>query len=197
MTILNLLGAALTGYLLGSIPTGVLMARLFGWPDPRTHGSGHTGATNVSRAAGLPALILVMTLDLLKGAGAVLLATTVFKEPWAVPLAGVAAAVGHNWPVWTGFKGGMGLAVSAGAVLTQMPLAVAITGAMWLLLRPLIRHSPRTTIASCVTVPLTLILLRAAPPIFALGTGAAAVIALRTLRDWNRVYEKKQPEGAA
>src|SRR5512143_139942 len=114
--ILNAILVAAIAYLLGSIPMGVLLARLFGWDDPRTHGSQHTGAMNVSRRAGKAALVIVLLADFLKGVAAVLIAPLVWGSPAAVPLAGVAAVTGHCWPVWLGFKGGMGLATGMGAV---------------------------------------------------------------------------------
>src|SRR5574341_261033 len=157
---LILILTAIAGYLLGSFPTGVIAARIFGWPDPRSHGSGHTGGLNAYRGGGLPALIVVGLVDFLKGLAA----------------------------VWLGFKGGMGLATAAGAALLQIPLAVLITGLLWLALKLIVKHSPRSTIAACATVPVTLLLLGADAPRFALLTGMAALIILRTMPDWNRVY---------
>lgn|SRR5574341_176571 len=185
---LILILTAIAGYLLGSFPTGVIAARIFGWPDPRSHGSGHTGGLNAYRGGGLPALIVVGLVDFLKGLAAVWLAGQLTDTPWALPLAGIAAVAGHNWPVWLGFKGGMGLATAAGAALLQIPLAVLITGLLWLALKLIVKHSPRSTIAACATVPVTLLLLGADAPRFALLTGMAALIILRTMPDWNRVY---------
>ena len=95
-----LLPAALLGYLIGSIPTGVLLARIFGWPDPREHGSGHTGGLNSLRGGGPAAGVIVMLADIAKGAAAVLLAKAAFPHPYAITVAGIFAVVGHNWPIW-------------------------------------------------------------------------------------------------
>ncbi|HEC22044.1 MAG TPA: glycerol-3-phosphate acyltransferase, partial [Chloroflexi bacterium] len=122
MQALQLLPVVVAGYLLGSIPTGVLLARLFGWPDPRTHGSGHIGGLNSLRGGGLVAGVLVALGDLAKGFAAVWLAEHLSPGPWAIPLGGVAAVIGHNWPVWLGFSGGMGLATAGGAVAERNPL---------------------------------------------------------------------------
>src|SRR5574337_843168 len=116
MDFLSLLPVAVSGYLLGSIPMGVILARVFGWDDPRHYGSGHTGAMNVSRRAGRSALVIVLLADLLKGALAVLLAQFMTIDPWAVTIAGIMAVLGHCWPVWLNFRGGMGLATGMGAV---------------------------------------------------------------------------------
>lgn len=181
--------AAVVGYLVGSIPTGVLLARLFGWPDPRNHGSGHTGALNVSRGAGKGALVIVMVADMLKGLAAVLPAGILSSNPWAITLAGIAAVAGHAWPVWLRFRGGMGLATGFGAVLSRSWPAsliglVALIGIRLLI----IHHTPRASIAAMLTVPPTLWLLGAPPPTFWLGTGCALLIALRHTSDWNRQY---------
>ncbi len=186
---LTLLLAIAAGYLLGSIPMGVLLARWLGWPDPRYHGSGHTGALNVSRGAGLVALFVVGAADVLKGLAAVGLASQLSANPWAVAGAGIAAVAGHNWPVWLGFSGGMGLSASAGALVMHAPLAILITGIVLLAVRLLvIKHSPRAVIASMAAVPPLLILLHVPAPTFWLAVGCAALIALRYTSNWNRVY---------
>jgi len=196
MHILSLMLFAIIGYLLGSIPTGVVLARLFGWPDPREHGSGNTGGMNAYRGGGVVALLLVALGDMAKGIAAVLLAQSLSTDPWAIPVAGIAAVAGHNWPVWLGFKGGMGLATSAAATGTQVILAPLITAAVWLILRPIIKHSPRSTVLAALTVPITLYLLRVDLPVFLLGTGTTLLAATRTLMDWNRAYERETPAPA-
>jgi glycerol-3-phosphate acyltransferase PlsY len=113
----------LIGYVVGSLPIGYLVAQGAGGVDLRRAGSGNVGATNVYRTTGLPTAIAVMVADMAKGAGAVLLAGT---GPAAVA-AGVAAVVGHIYPVWLGFKGGKGVATASGVfgVLSPMPALVA------------------------------------------------------------------------
>src|SRR6266852_6057588 len=94
-------------YILGSIPFGVIFARLFGSADVRKSGSGNIGATNVARVAGPLAGILTLVCDTAKGAAAVFLAARVARESAAwMMLAGLAALVGHYFPVWLKFKGG-------------------------------------------------------------------------------------------
>src|ERR1700739_2500553 len=93
-----------TGYLLGSIPFGLLLAKLFGGGDVRQHGSGNIGATNLSRVAGPLAGILTLLLDTGKGAAAVWLASRVSgQSATTTMLAGLAALAGHCFPVWLGF----------------------------------------------------------------------------------------------
>ena len=123
MSSLQLVAAVALGYLLGAIPSGVLVGRLRG-VDPRDSGSGRTGTTNAIRTMGLRWAVLVAILDVGKGIAAVLLGTLIGPEPWAGPLAGVAAVAGHVRSVFIGFTGGRGVATGAGAMVLLAPLAV-------------------------------------------------------------------------
>ena len=123
---MDLLLTALGAFLLGSIPTGYLVARAKG-VDIRRHGSGNIGATNVFRTLGKPLGILVFFIDALKGFSAVWLANHFGQAcPWTGIVAAVAAIAGHNYTPWLGFKGGKGIATSAGVLLALMPWAVLI-----------------------------------------------------------------------
>ena len=121
-------------YLLGSIPFGYLVVRLAGKGDVREVGSGGTGATNVSRRAGKRAGVLTLVLDAAKGALAVFVArwllTPDFGVSWAVASAGLAAILGHVFPVWLRFRGGKGVATGLGIFLSLAPLAVLCAGAV-------------------------------------------------------------------
>ena len=109
--------AAVIGYLLGSIPSGLLIGRLFFGIDVREYGSRRTGATNVLRTLGPKAAVAAVGMDLAKGAAAVALARWLLPgEPWAHAAAALLAAIGHNWPVFVGFRGGRGVLVSMAAV---------------------------------------------------------------------------------
>ncbi|HKM66019.1 MAG TPA: glycerol-3-phosphate 1-O-acyltransferase PlsY [Candidatus Acidoferrum sp.] len=112
------------GYFLGSIPFGLILAKLFTASDVRKAGSGNIGATNVARVAGPAAGILTLLLDVAKGAAAVWLAAR-FSEHSATPmmLAAAAALLGHCFPVWLNFKGGKGVATALGVFLMLAPLA--------------------------------------------------------------------------
>jgi acyl-phosphate glycerol 3-phosphate acyltransferase len=134
-----LIWAAL-GYLLGSIPFGVLISRAFGLGDLRKVGSGNIGATNVLRTGSKPAAALTLLLDGGKGAVAVLLARTLAAED-AAQLAGLLAFVGHCFPVWLGFKGGKGVATFLGLMLAlAWPVGLACC-ATWLVAAALTRIS--------------------------------------------------------
>src|SRR3977135_3148490 len=120
----TVLGIPAVAYLLGSIPFGLILTKLFGRGDVRKEGSGNIGATNVSRVAGPLAGILTLLLDGAKGAVAVLIAGRYSNNSalWMV-IAGLAVLVGHCFPVWLKFKGGKGVATAAGVYLALCPPA--------------------------------------------------------------------------
>lgn len=132
--VLRMCGAALAGYLLGSIPFGVLAGRFFGSRDPREFGSGKTGATNVLRTMGRGPAAFVVLGDVLKGVAAVLLARLVFfgghtdpnLQATAEAVAGFCAIIGHNYSIFIGFKGGRGVLTGAGAMVVMAPITTII-----------------------------------------------------------------------
>jgi glycerol-3-phosphate acyltransferase PlsY len=121
------------GYLLGSIPSGLIMSRVYRGVDVRDQGSGKTGFTNTLRSLGLGAAIIVLLADIAKGAIPVLVARAVFDDPWAATLTGVAAVIGHTFPVFAGFRGGRGVATAFGGLL-----AIALWPSLWLALAVLV-----------------------------------------------------------
>src|SRR3982750_4081560 len=104
------------GYLLGSIPFGLLLTRLTGGPDIRSIGSGNIGATNVLRTGNKPLAAATLALDLLKGVAALWIADSLWGEAAGL-VAGFGAMLGHAFPVWLGFKGGKGVATGGGVLL--------------------------------------------------------------------------------
>lgn len=127
MSILQAVLAGLIGYTLGAVPTGVLVCRLQG-VDPRFHGSGRTGGTNVWRATGsLPSALATVTGDVVKGMIPVLVARALFPGvPLAQALAGIGAVAGHNWSVYIGFEGGAGTMTNFGALLALSPFTCLV-----------------------------------------------------------------------
>jgi glycerol-3-phosphate acyltransferase PlsY len=121
----ELLVAIAVGYLIGAVPSGVLVGRLRG-VDPRASGSGRTGTTNALRTLGPGAAAVVAILDVAKGAVAVLVGNAIGPEPWAGALAGVGAVAGHVRSIFIGFTGGRGVATGAGAMLVLAPLALLV-----------------------------------------------------------------------
>lgn len=147
-----LIGVAVAGYLLGSIPFGIVMARLFGLGDLRQIGSGNIGATNVLRTGNKPAAFLTLIGDAGKGGAAVLLARALFAED-AAQLAGFAAFLGHCFPVFLGFKGGKGVATWLGTMLAlAFPLGLAAC-ATWLVTALIFRISSLAALVAAALSP--------------------------------------------
>lgn len=117
---------AVLAYLAGSIPFGVLVARLSGGPDPRTIGSGRTGGTNALRALGRKRALVVVLADVAKGAVPVLLARAITGEALAEVVAGIAAVLGSSRSVFVGFRGGRGVGTGVGTMLVIQPIAVVL-----------------------------------------------------------------------
>ncbi|MFH2125460.1 MAG: glycerol-3-phosphate acyltransferase, partial [Pseudomonadota bacterium] len=109
------LALIIAGYLLGAVPFGLLVSRALGGPDPRQGGSGNIGATNVARQAGRAAGVLTLLLDIGKGLGPAVL-TDYWLTPWWAGAVGLAAFVGHCWPVYLSFRGGKGVATFLGVL---------------------------------------------------------------------------------
>lgn len=144
--------AALLGYLLGSIPFGLLLTKLGGAGDIRDIGSGNIGATNVLRTGRKGLAALTLLLDLLKGLAAVLIARQLF--PGYEVFAAVSAFFGHLYPVWLGFKGGKGVATYAGILFgLNWPLGL-IYGAVWIGMLLLTRISSLSGLIAAAVAPL-------------------------------------------
>ncbi len=150
----ELLWAWLLGYLLGSIPFGLLLTRLAGKGDVRNVGSGNIGATNVLRAGGKGLAAATLLLDALKGAAAVLIARQLFG-PGSEMFAATGALLGHLYPVWLRFKGGKGVATLLGILIPLLPIAAIIYAVVWLGLLATIRISSVAGIAAAVSAPIT------------------------------------------
>ncbi|MDD9742134.1 glycerol-3-phosphate 1-O-acyltransferase PlsY [Marinovum sp. SP66] len=151
-TLAGLLLWALIGYLLGSVPFGLVIARLLGLGDLRKIGSGNIGATNVLRTGNRPAALATLILDSFKGAIAVLIARWLAAED-AAQLAGLMAFLGHCFPIWLGFKGGKGVATFLGLLLgLAFPLGLAAC-ATWAAGAALTRISSASALLAAALAP--------------------------------------------
>ena len=113
---------AAIGYFVGAVPSGLIVGRVAKGIDIREYGSGKLGFTNALRTLGIRWGAVVLLADIAKGAVPVVLALVISDEPWVVAVTGLAAAIGHDWPVYAGFHGGRGVATSYGAALAMSPL---------------------------------------------------------------------------
>jgi glycerol-3-phosphate acyltransferase PlsY len=122
------------GYVLGSIPVGLVVGYVWLHRDIRASGSGKTGTTNVLRTAGKSAAALVLIMDVAKGVAPAVIGRFVFHDDWVAACGAGAAIVGHNWPIFAGFRGGRGVATAYGGVLGLTPLIALIFPVIALLL---------------------------------------------------------------
>jgi glycerol-3-phosphate acyltransferase PlsY len=154
------LGALLIGYLLGSIPFGILLTRATGAGDLRAIGSGNIGATNVLRTGRKGLAALTLLLDAAKGAAAILVVRLVFPgEPQLEPLAAFGALIGHLYPLWLRFRGGKGVATFLGILAAlHWPIALA-AAAIWLAMLALTRFSSLAGMTMALSAPVLAALL--------------------------------------
>ena len=170
----------LAGYLMGSIPFGYLIVRMTKGTDVRTSGSGNIGATNVNRVAGAGAGIVTLLLDMGKGYAAVWLAGRVAEGNAAwMAAAGLAAVVGHLFPVWLKFRGGKGVATALGVFVPLCWMAVAAAAVVWLVVVSIWRYVSLASVVAAALLPVCLYVLYApgthyAPP---LSVSLATVVA--------------------
>ena len=142
-------------YLVGAIPVGYLVGRLFGVGDIRRHGSGNIGATNVLRTLGRLPAVLTLAGDVAKGAAAVALAARwSADDPRVTAAAAVAAVAGNCWSVFLGFRGGKGVATGLGAFLRLVPWAVLPAALVWIVIAATFRYVSLASIMAAACVPL-------------------------------------------
>jgi len=152
----------LIGYLIGSVPAGYIAGRVAG-VDIRSVGSGNVGATNVLRVLGKRYGYPVFVFDFLKGAAAVEISILIYgvshgaqmNRDLCAILGGVSCVIGHSYPVWLRFKGGKGVATSAGAVFALIPVAGLIVGVVWIVTFELSRYVSLASIAAVVALPIS------------------------------------------
>ena len=163
-------------YLAGSVPFGLLIARLKGNVDLRRVGSGNIGATNVLRAVGKGAAALTLVGDIGKGAAAVVLARGLGASSWVLAAVALAAVLGHLFPIFLGFRGGKGVATTLGVVLAAMPAVGGLLILVWLLVAVVWRYSSLAALAAAVALPALAWLLDGRPVMVLFGVLSAALI---------------------
>ena len=188
--ILYALGLGLLGYLSGSLTFAIWITRLVKGVDVRDAGSGHATTTNTIRQAGFLPGALVFVLDVAKGFGPTWLALHYAPAAWIVPLTAALAVIGHCWPVFAGFRGGMGLATANGGMMAAAPPAILICYGLLIALTLIIRHSARASVLAGVLFAPLLWLAGLRGPVLWIGAAVGVVIALRFLIDWNRKYRE-------
>ncbi|MGZ5033180.1 MAG: glycerol-3-phosphate 1-O-acyltransferase PlsY [Usitatibacter sp.] len=165
---------ALGGYVAGSIPFALVVSRVMALPDPRTYGSGNIGATNVLRSGNRIAALLTLVGDCAKGWGAVIAARLIGLPDEMIALVGLAAFLGHLFPVWLGLRGGKGVATAAGVLIAfdwRLGLAVIV---VWLAVVAASRYSSLGALAAALFAPVAAWHLLGMGPLF----GAVAAMGI-------------------
>ncbi len=176
-------------YLLGSIPTGIIMSRIFGGTDPRKVGSGNIGATNVGRSAGRLAGILTLVGDALKGGVPAYLAARYGLGPLAVSLVGGAAFAGHLFPVFLGFKGGKGVATALGVMLAIAPFAALLSACVFVALVAIKRYVSLGSIVAAAFLPVFLSLVPDGREYVPLAVFISALVVLKHKENIKRLID--------
>jgi glycerol-3-phosphate acyltransferase PlsY len=186
----EMLFALALGYLLGSIPFGLLLTRLAGKGDIRNFGSGNIGATNVLRTGSRGLAALTLILDCLKATAAILLAKRLLGDETAAAAA-TGAMVGHLYPVWLKFRGGKGAATFFGVLIALLPIAAAVYAATWILLLLTLRISSVAGMAAAVSAPISALILHSS--YFPMLLGFAALVLWKHRENVVRLMKGTEP----
>jgi glycerol-3-phosphate acyltransferase PlsY len=178
------------GYLLGSIPFGLLLARLGGKGDIREIGSGNIGATNVLRTGSKGLAAATLLLDALKGTAAVLLAQRFWPE--AVNFAAAGALIGHLYPAWLRFKGGKGVATFLGVLAPLLPVAGLVYAIVWFGLLVVLRISSVAGMAAAASAPVTAAVLNE-KSLFPMLLGFALLVLWKHRQNIRRLARGEEP----
>jgi glycerol-3-phosphate acyltransferase PlsY len=190
LTFLSALGFALLGYLSGSLTPSIWITRLLKGVDVRDGGSGHATTTNTIRQAGFGPGAIVFIVDIAKGFLPTWLALRYAPAEWIIPLTAGLVVVGHCWPLFAGFRGGMGLAAAAGALLAIQPLGMLLCVAVLIILLLVLRHGARASVLTGLLGVPVMWLFGLRGTVIWVGLAVGLVIAVRFLIDWNRQYRE-------
>lgn len=175
-------------YLIGSVPFALIIAKRWGAPDLRHVGSGNLGAANVLRTSGVTAGVLVALLDVGKGAAGVLLASRLDGSTATPAVAGVAAIVGHIYPVWLRFRGGKGVATACGVFAALAPVAMPIALAVFVVSAWITKYISVGSVLASAALPPIAYAMGAPIPIVIAAAAAAALIVFRHRSNLARVW---------
>jgi len=172
--------ACIVAYLIGAIPTGIVLTKLTGGEDLRKTGSGNIGATNVYRTAGRKLGIITLLGDCLKGVIPLLIAIRVFDlQGTDLALVGLAAFIGHCYPVYLGFKGGKGVATALGVFLVLSPLSILCAFGLFAVILWRWRYISLASISAAAAIPFLVLLFERALPLFLATLVIAGIVIWR------------------
>jgi glycerol-3-phosphate acyltransferase PlsY len=182
----------IASYLVGAVPFGYILMRLKDKKDIRSVGSQSTGATNVLRQKGWKSALLVASLDILKGVLPVILALHVFSDRFFALLCGLAAVLGHCFPLYIRFKGGKGVATAVGVFAALSLKTVFSILPLFVIIVALTRYVSLGSIVSALFLPLFLLLFREADPIIVLSLGFTLLIIIRHWGNIQRLLKNEE-----
>lgn len=189
-SLLALLLFSLIGYLSGSLPFAIWITRLVKGVDVRAAGSGHASTTNTIRQAGFIPGVFVLILDIAKGALPVYAGSQAGLDGWMLGIVAASAVAGHCWPIFGGFRGGMGLATAGGTYLALSWLSFTIVLGLLVALALLIRHAARASVLAGLLAAPLLFLFGMPPEVLWVAFLSGLVVAGRFTIDWNRQYRE-------
>jgi len=190
---MTIIAALVGGYLLGSIPFGVLVARFGGLGDLRKIGSGNIGATNVLRTGRKDLALITLIGDALKGAAAVLIARAVTGDEAIAAIAGGAAFLGHVFPVWLKFNGGKGVATFLGVLLAAYWPVGILTCVTWAAMAKLLKFSSLSALTAAALAPFFVLFTGAAAPFLYLSISMGLLIFIRHHQNISRLLAGDEP----
>lgn len=201
-SILISFGLILSAYLLGSIPTGYILARMLKGIDIREHGSGSTGATNVLRIVGKGAAIAVLLIDMLKGALAVYIIKLVYLysdllptnwQGWLIAICALLAVIGHSKSVWLNFSGGKSAAISLGILLTMNPFVGLGTLVVFLTVLGISKIVSISSISAAIAVNILMWIFNPSIPYVIFAIVAAIYVIVRHRTNIQRIMAGTEP----
>lgn len=181
-------------YLMGSVSSAVILSRAAGLPDPRHEGSGNPGATNVLRLGGKKAAVLVLAGDVLKGMIPAALAAHIAPSPAGAAAVGLAAFLGHLYPIFFQFKGGKGVATALGVWLGLVPAVAGALVVVWLATALVTRISSLSALVAAVAAVPVALWLTAAPAYPALAAAMSALLIWRHRRNIRNLLRGAEPK---
>lgn len=185
--------SAIAGYLIGSVPFGLILTRLGGYGDIRAIGSGNIGATNVLRTGNKTLALATLVLDSFKGAAAVTLAWYLIDDNAAM-IAGFFALLGHLFPVWLRFKGGKGVATTLGTLIALKPIIGIAACGIWLLMAAALRYSSLSALVAIGATPFLAFFLYDDPNLTGLCGMIATLVFFKHRANIQRLMKGEEPK---
>ena len=183
-------------YLLGSLSTAIIVSKIGGLPDPRTQGSGNPGATNMLRVGGKKVAALTLLGDMLKSLIPVALASALQADDPTLALVGMAAFLGHLYPVFFGFRGGKGVATALGVLLGVSWIVGLGTLITWLFMAKVFRYSSLAALTAAVLAPLYLWLVRPTPALLIMSVVMSLLLLWRHRSNIQRLLSGQEDQMA-